>query len=77
MTKRIVREIERIDCEDEDGNEYVAVVYQDFLISEAMGRAPQELPGLKELRLSDGSHLNWIDDNTFQIVANDKVLKRT
>lgn len=61
--------IEEVTARDELGNEYSVLVYQEFLESTAMNRPPSWVPGLKEMRLEDGTFVNFIDDNTFEIVG--------
>jgi hypothetical protein len=76
MTQRIVREIDRYDCEDDDSNDYVVIVLQHYVVWQPLSGEREEKPTTKELRLSDGRHVNWLDDETFQIVENDKILRK-
>lgn len=76
MTRTTIRAIDRHDCEDDEGREYVVIEYRHFSIREPLNGPRQEVPGVREYRLSDGSDVNWIDDNTFQILANDRIIRR-
>lgn len=59
----------------DDGTIYEVEEIQEY--SDASSFDGEEwIEGLKRLELSDGSHVNYIDDDTFQIVATGKLLRR-
>jgi len=75
MAERIMREIERYWCEDDDGQEYIVVEYQHYLIIHPRGDSRQELAGLKECRLLDGRHVNVVGDGVFKILDTDTIIR--
>ncbi len=73
MTTRL---IESVECEDKDGHRYEVHTYQNFKTFSPLKGPRQEVPGIKDLRLADGSDVNCIDENTFKIVATDTIVTR-
>ena len=57
------------------GETYTVHEYQEFIESRTQGGVDW-IPGMKELRLNDGSRVNYIDENTFEIVQTGATLKR-
>lgn len=76
MAKRTTRVTGRFRCKDDDGNEHEVVEYQHYVIVEELNRQPEELPAEKEYRLLAGGAVMRIDDSTFRIVANNKILRK-
>ena len=70
------REINRYECEGESGKRYTVVEYQNYRQYHPMSGPPQEVPTTKDMYLVDGRDVNAIDDNTFQIVITDEILRR-
>jgi hypothetical protein len=70
------REIGRYTCMDAGGTLRTVVEYQNFSTFRPINGRPSEVPGIKDYRLSDGRHVNWVDDMTFQIVETDELLRR-
>jgi hypothetical protein len=70
------RQTDRIIAVDDDGDEYVIIEYTTFIEFRPISGPATWTKGTKELRLDTGQHVNWIDDDTFQIVSNDRVLRR-
>jgi hypothetical protein len=56
-------------CTGEDGTDYTVYEYTEFVESGTLGNSPQEEAGLKELKLADGSAVNWINESEFQIIS--------
>jgi hypothetical protein len=54
MAKKIIREMDRFDCEDDRGCEYIVVELQHYSIWEPLSGPRQEKPTVKEYRLLDG-----------------------
>ena len=50
---------------DKDGTRYTIYVYQDFIQTR---RGEPAIPGLKELRLADGTHVNHIEQGQYEIL---------
>lgn len=61
--------------ETDTGERYVVLEFQDW-IDASTKDGPDMIPGMKELRLESGGRVNYIDEDTFEIVANKTVLKR-
>jgi hypothetical protein len=59
----------------EGGETYTIHEYQEFIESHTMDGV-HHIPGMKELRLNDGSRVTTIDENTFEIVQSGAILKR-
>lgn len=62
-------EIDRINCIDEQGNEYIVIVHQNILSKKTYDGLLKS-KGRKIITLSDGQHVNMIghDYKTFQIL---------
>lgn len=75
-----MRLIETIPCEDDDGNQYSVEIWQEFKSLQPLNGPKQEVPGMKSARISGTSdRVNVLDHpefNTFQIVMNDRVIRR-
>ncbi|RUW92059.1 hypothetical protein [Mesorhizobium sp. M7A.F.Ca.US.010.02.1.1] len=69
------QEVGRYRCRGSDGREYIVVEYQNMVAFDGMsGR--QYRPGTKELRLEHGGAVNFIDENTFQILSTDEIIQK-
>lgn len=69
-------EIARHECEDDDGSRYTVIEYQNYTRSRPISGPAQNIPTTKELFLSDGRAVTWIDDDTFEIVATDEIIRK-
>lgn len=69
------KEIRRLQARGTSGVTYTVVEYQNFTRFTPISGAPQDVPGSKALLLSDGRHVNFIDSETFKIVATGEVIK--
>lgn len=58
-----------------NGRRYRANIYQDR-ISVSSFQERGSIGGLKTCQLEDGTHLNYVDENTFKNVATGELLKR-
>lgn len=65
-----------IKCHDEAGSLYEVEEWQEFIDAGHMRDPDAVIPGMKELRLADGGRVNVVDQDTFQIVASGKILRR-
>jgi hypothetical protein len=53
----------------DDGREFQAIEIQHYQRTAPLSEEPELIPTTREFKLADGRHLNYIDDNTFQIVG--------
>ena len=69
--------VRRIPCQDEAGRPYTVVEYASVrrspLLSDEGWRTMQE----KDCFLSTGEDVNMVDEDTFQVVQRDLILKRS
>jgi hypothetical protein len=70
------KEIGRHDCRGDSGRQYTVVEYQNYRRFQPLNGPAQDVPGTKELFLSDGRDVNFIDENTFQIVLTDEIVRK-
>jgi hypothetical protein len=69
-------EIDRFRAMDADGKEYVVVIYQTMVSAASHNNIGAEIPGLKRLTTLDGTVLNYVDSETFKIVATDEIIRK-
>lgn len=75
--KLVEREIERFECQDENGRRYTIVAYQEFTAFNPLSGSTRWVAGSKRLELADGSSfVNYIDEQRCKIVATDTVVQR-
>jgi hypothetical protein len=60
-----------------DGARYQAHIYHVRIDTSHLDAEPGSEPGLKTVRLQDGTHLNYVDENTFKNVMTGELLSRT
>ena len=72
------RLVEKFQAKGTTGAVYTVHIYQKVIESRPLAGPPKELGGTKSAVLSDGRHLNWVDDgnDTFQILDTDEIIKR-
>ncbi|MBP7702252.1 MAG: hypothetical protein KA098_06605 [Phenylobacterium sp.] len=71
------RELERFECQDDNGRRYTVVAYQEFTAFKPIKGSTRWVAGLKRLELADGSSfVNYIDEQRCKIVASDTVVRR-
>jgi hypothetical protein len=70
------KEIDRYRCIGDSGREYTVIEYQHIIRTQLKSGPPQDVPTTKEWFLSDGRDVNFIDDNTFQIVLTDEFIRK-
>lgn len=73
--RRTRKEVDRFQAESDDGDVYTVVVFQEFIEFRSMTGNDWK-PGLRELKLLDGSHVNEIDSETFQILDTDEIIRK-
>jgi hypothetical protein len=64
-------------AEDAQGRRYQIVEYTEFHHVSTFGNLDQWVEGLKDYRLSDGSHVNRDSETEFEIVASGVKLRLT
>ena len=69
-------EIGRYECIGDSGRHYIVVEYQNFLRVHPVSGSAQDVRTTKECFLSDGRDVNYIDENTFQIVLTDELIRK-
>jgi hypothetical protein len=78
VPNRQTREIQRFKARDQGGQGYEVVIYQEFLEHRSMDSEFSDwIPGLKSIELADGSPINFIDQDSFLIVATGQVIRRS
>ena len=60
-----------------DGGRYQAHIYHVRIDTSHLDGEPSSMPGLKTVRLHDGTHLNYVDENTFKNAVTGELLSRT
>ena len=71
------KEIGRYLCVGGDSREYTVIEFQNFRRHPGgLNHPPQDYPTTKECFLSDGRDVNWTDDNTFEIVQTDEIIRK-
>lgn len=60
----------------DDGTIYEVDEIQEYVSSRPLSGGASWIPGMIRLEMSDGSHVNHIDDDTFEIVATGEIVRR-
>ena len=69
-------EIGRIKACGQNGAAYTIVEYEKVTTLRPISGASQQVKGSKYLRLTDGRHVNFVDDETFKIVATNEIIRK-
>jgi hypothetical protein len=64
-------EIDRFEAKAKDGTIYEIIAYQAMIDA-----GTDKIPGMKKLVTSDGLAVNYIDDQTFKIVATNEIVHK-
>ncbi len=70
------REVRRIVCQDDSSNTYTVIEYQQVIEARLLSGEVERMDGLKRLVVSGGGNVNFIDEDTFQIVSNGKIIRK-
>lgn len=70
------KEIGRHACRGDSGSQYEVVLYQNYRRFQPLSGPAQDVPTIKEAFLSDGRAVNVTDDDTFQIVVSDEIIRK-
>jgi len=73
---RMRKEINRYRCIGDNGREYTVIEYQNVIRTQLKSGPPQDVLGTKDWCLSDGGEVNFADENTFQIVLTDELVRK-
>jgi len=74
--KTVTRHVESFRTKDGRGKMYTIHCYQDYLVSQDLDGNVSYDEGLKHYHTSDRGGVNFIDDDTFKIVATDTLVTR-
>lgn len=69
-------EEQRIDTIDEDGRRVTVIQMRMMIPNRPVSGPATEIKGTRSWETSGGLDVNYIDENTFEIVQTDMVLKR-
>jgi hypothetical protein len=70
------KEIKRYRCTGDSGRGYNVIERRNFTRFQPLRGPAQDVPGTQDWILSDGRHVNFIDDNTFQILDTDEFVRK-
>jgi hypothetical protein len=70
------QEIGRFRAKGDDGAIYTVIEYQNFTETGILSGFLSPSPGSRELKLTNGAHVNFLDDNTFQISNTEQIIRR-
>ena len=65
----------RIRCRADDGSEHTIIEYQEMIDASTMDQT-KSVPGFTTLVDSHGRVCNFIDDDTFKIVATGQIVRK-
>jgi len=68
MSEKEIDEIDRFEAVDASGKTYTIVAYQEFIVTRSHSGNTSRIPSLKRLETIDGKPVNFIRENTFDIV---------
>jgi hypothetical protein len=60
----------------DDGEEYLIIEYTDMVQAGSFEDPEREIPGLKTLMTTDGQHVNYNEDGTYEIVESGKIARK-
>jgi len=70
------KEISRVACRDDDGKKYTVVMWQHYSDRGTLAVPKRLAPTTKSLALATGEPVNFIDDDTFEIVESETIIRR-
>jgi len=71
-----IQELGRFIVRTDGGREYTVVETQEFISTASFENPDGEVAGMKDLTTTTGLHLNFIDNQTFKIVATGEIVRR-
>lgn len=75
MTERYEKLIDRFKAIDEEGTIYTINCFQEYMRTESFN-GTSVVKGLKRFETSGFDHVNRIDDNTFEIISTETIVKK-
>ena len=69
-----IEHIETHHCTGSDGQEYTVLVLQEFIDASTLNDPDAIEPGLRQLQLSNGSPVNFVEENKYKIVQTGVIL---
>jgi hypothetical protein len=72
----MMRETDRFSARGDGGANYTVIEYREVLTETPLRGRRAEALGARDYRLSDGRHVNWIDNETFQILDTNEVIRK-
>ncbi|WP_256753316.1 hypothetical protein [Mesorhizobium sp. Mes31] len=69
-------ESDRFQARSANGNIYTVIEHQNIIEMRMLDGTTQRAKGTRSLYLSNGQSVNHIDENTFQIVETDEIIRR-
>lgn len=76
MSVKKIKEIDSFPAFTDTGTEYRIFQYQEYIDASTAQKPNATIPGLKFMETSDGFHVNYLDDNTYQIVETGEIVRR-
>lgn len=67
---------DRFEAVGEDGQRYTVIETRETLTAKPLSGNHTSMFGAADYRLSDGRHVNWIDDETFKILDTNEVIRK-
>ena len=71
-----IRKMDEFTAIDEHGNRFTVVEFQEFIENKTLTGLNPPVKGLKELRLDDGRHVNFISEGVYKIVESNTIIRR-
>lgn len=75
--RRYQEEIDRFQAKDDDGQLFTVVEYQHMIEVTPISGPTSIVKGTKEMLLTNGHSVEYIDDETFKVVETGKLIRRT
>jgi len=71
-----VKELYRITCEDDEGQRHCVVAWEKKRIFWWVSKGTTHRQSITLYQLEDGSAVHFVDDDTFEVVASGKTIRR-
>lgn len=71
-----MKKVSEFKAVDESGKIYTVNVFQKFISAGDLDNSHAVIPGLKELRLATGGHVNRVSDSEFEILQSGIRIKK-
>ncbi len=76
MSKRIHKEVSRIECEDDAGNRYTVVAYDVYVAATTLSGKRGETKVSNGFELLGGGRVDWFDADRFQVFGTNVVIRK-